>query len=127
MRAQKITFFLPNYYTFYISFLLFLSFRNSKTFEASNDEWTEVKLDEIEKWNKVGEASITNELDGNITLEFESSEGDSAGAIWYKYNFANKTGLNISFQPTIEVDSGFFSTTYPEGFAIVFTSSSTDN
>jgi len=130
MLAQKISFFFPNYYALYISFLLFLSFRNSKTFEASNDEWTEVKLDEIEKWNKVGEASITQELDGNITLEFESSEDDSAGAIWHKYNFANKTGLtglNISFQPAIEVDSGIFSTTYPEGFAIVFTSSSTDN
>ena len=128
MQVQKINFFLPNYYSFYIIFLLFLSFQNSKTSETSVSEWTEVKLDEIENWNKVGEASITKELDGNITLEFESSSSESAGAIWNNYNFANKTGLIISFQPTIKEKTGFLgSTTYPEGFAIVFTSSSTDN
>ena len=128
MQVQKINFFLPNYYSFYIIFLLFLSFQNSKTSETSDSEWTEVKLDEIENWNKVGDASITKELDGNITFEFESSSSESAGAIWNKYNFANKTGLIISFQPTIKEKTGFLgSTTYPEGFAIVFTSSSTDN
>jgi hypothetical protein len=131
MRVQKLNFFLPNYYTFYITFLLFLSFRNSKTSDTSINEWTEVKLDETENWNKVGEASITKELDGNITLEFESSSSETVGAIWHNYNFANKTGLIISFQPTIipEVETGLFgsSTTYPEGFAIVFTSSPTDN
>ena len=132
MRVQKLNFFLPNYYTFYITFLLFLSFRISKTSDTSINEWTEVKLDETENWNKVGEASITKELDGNITLEFESSSSKAVEAIWQKYNFANKTGLIISFQPTIipEVETGLFgstTTTYPEGFAIVFTSSSTDN
>ena len=128
MIVQKINFFLPNYYTFYITFLLCLLSRNSKTSETSMDEWTEVKLDEIEDWNKVGEASITKSKDGNISLEFETHLSESAGAIWHKYNFASKTGLIISFQPSIEVKTGFLGyTTYPEGFAIVFTSSSTDN
>ena len=131
MRVQKIIFFLPNYCAFYITFLLFLLFQNSKTSETSSDEWTEVKLDEIEDWNKVGEAKITKAIDGNITLEFEASSSESFGSIWHKYNFASKTGLNISFQPTVisEVETGLFGskTTYPEGFAIVFTSSSTDN
>ena len=127
MLAQKITFFISNYYTFYITFILF---QNSKTSETSIEEWTEVKLDEIEDWNKVGEASISKEINGNITLKFETTSSESIGAIWHKYNFSKKTGLIISFQPMIipEVGGGLLSSTkYPEGFAIVFTSSPTDN
>ena len=50
------------------------------------------------------------------------------GAIWSLYNLIGKRGIRISFKPSIIVDTAYFGNVkYPQGFAIVLTSSSTSN
>jgi hypothetical protein len=50
--------------------------------------------------------------------------GDIGGAAWYKANFNNNAGLSIRFRPMIDSDMNYYGNVkYPQGFALVFTSS----
>ena len=116
----------------FLILLSMISFCLSDT-SSCTEQWTEIDLP-ISNWSSVGDAKIiTNSTDGGIAFEFQrietdTSKGNIGGAVWHKYDFSKKRGLLISFKPIIKYDSSYFgSAKYPQGFAIVFTSSSTDN
>jgi hypothetical protein len=116
----------------FLILLSMISFCLSDT-SSCTEQWTEIDLP-ISNWSSVGDAKIiTNSTDGGIAFEFQrietdTSKGNIGGAVWHNYDFSKKRGLLISFKPIIKYDTSYFgSAKYPQGFAIVFTSSSTDN
>ena len=125
---------MSNHKFFGLVFLILLSMISFSLSDTSTctEQWTEIDLP-ASSWSSVGDAKITNSRDGGIVFEFErldtdSSSTDIGGAVWHNYDFSKKRGLLISFKPTIKYDSSYFGNAkYPQGFAIVFTSSSTDN
>ena len=125
---------MSNHKFFGLVFLILLSMISFSLSDTSTctEQWTEIDLP-ASNWSSVGDAKITNSSDGGIVFEFErldtdSSSTDIGGAVWHNYDFSKKRGLLISFKPTIKYDSSYFGNAkYPQGFAIVFTSSSTDN
>ena len=116
----------------YISlFLLILLIANTITADSTcTEQWSEITLDKT-KWTKVGDVAINEDTDSSLTFEFEQKDTSSAkigGAVWHSYDFSKKRGILISFKPKIKRDESYFGNVkYPQGFAIVFTSSSTEN
>ena len=116
----------------YISLLLLiLLISNAFTADSTcTEQWSEISLDKT-KWTKVGDVTINEDADSSLTFEFEqkdTSTAEIAGAVWHPYDFSKKRGILISFKPTIKRDESYFGNVkYPQGFAIVFTSSSTEN
>ena len=118
----------------FFCFLLLL-FLSSITLSLSADEcteqWSEIDLDP-DDWIYVGDVNYTTS-DDILTFKFGSSEtkqssSNVVGAVWHKYDFSQKKGLLISFKPTVTADSSYEGNLkYPQGFAIVFTSSSIEN
>ena len=98
------------------------------------EQWTQIDLPK-DYWTKIGDVSIEDEIDTNsYSIQFTQSSSTSdeminlGGAVWNSYNLAGKRGLKISFRPSIIVDTAYFGNVkYPQGFAIVITSSSTSN
>ena len=117
--------------TFLSLLLLILLISNAFTADSTcTEQWSEISLDKT-KWTKVGDVTINEDADSSLTFEFEqkdTSTAEIAGAVWHPYDFSKKRGILISFKPTIKRDESYFGNVkYPQGFAIVFTSSSTEN
>ena len=111
--------------------LLVILFSNSLTDDSScTEQWSEIYLNHS-KWSTVGDASINQDKNSVLIIEFEQKDLSSTeigGAAWHSYDFSKKRGILISFKPTIKRDESYFGNVkYPQGFAIVFTSSSTEN
>ena len=114
----------------FIIFTSFLSFSLSADTKCA-EQWKEIEL-VPENWTSVGHANVTLKNDTGVSFEFEntdsSSGGDVVGAVWHEMDFSQKKGLHISFRPQITSDPSYGgSVKYPQGFAIVFTSSSIEN
>ena len=110
----------------FLLFLLFLSIISFSFSEECTEQWSEL---ELENWTYTGDVSITNDDKGlQFTFEKEkpTTTNDMAAAVWNTYDFSQKKGLLISFRPTIKQQYGG-TVRYPQGFAIVFTSSSIEN
>ena len=112
---------------FLLIFLLFSSILS----EECTEQWKEIELSP-DNWTSVDYASIIrNQETGDVSFEFnkpeEAGSGYVAGAVWHDVDFSQKKGLHISFRPQVTSDESFGKNKYPQGFAIVFTSSSTDN
>ena len=112
-------------------FLIFLLISPSiQAASSCTEQWSEISLSNSQ-WEKVGDVSITEDSNSALTFEFEqkdSSSTDIGGAVWHSYDFSKKRGILISFKPTIKRDESYFGNVkYPQGIAIVFTSSSTEN
>ena len=110
--------------------LISLLFSISITADSScTEQWSEISLDRA-GWNKVGDAKFNTNANNPLIFEFEQTDTSSAeigGAVWHSYDFSKKRGISISFKPTIKYDESYFGNVkYPQGFAIVFTSSSTE-
>ena len=98
------------------------------------EQWTEINLAK-NSWSKVGDVELEDDtLSNSYSIQFCSSDTSSdelinlGGAVWNSYNLVGKRGIRISFKPSIIVDTAYFGNVkYPEGFAIVLTSSSTTN
>ena len=129
---QKV-FSLSNYFKVYL-FLLLLTLAISSSLKAGSsctEQWSEISLDRSQ-WKRIGDVSADTTPDSPLSFEFEqqkdSSSTDIGGAVWHSYDFSEKRGILISFKPTIKYDESYFGNVkYPQGFAIVFTSSSTEN
>ena len=119
--------------------LLFIILVISKiSFISSNstctEQWTQINLPK-KSWNTVGDVELEDELLSNsYSIQFGSSDISSdeliniGGAVWNSYNLVGKRGIRISFKPSITVDTAYYGNVkYPQGFAIVLTSSSTTN
>jgi len=71
--------------------------------------------------------------DNNNTIFFykdqtENTDMDIRGVAWINNNIAKKTGLKISFKPSIIVDNNYYGLQkYPQGFAFILTSNPTKN
>ena len=120
-----------NIFTYYL-FLILISLLLSLSLTAdssSTEQWSEISLARS-GWNKVGDAKFDTNANNPLIFEFEQIDTSSAeicGTVWHSYNFSKKKGISISFKPTIKYDeSSFGNVKYPQGFAIVFTSSSTE-
>ena len=98
------------------------------------EQWTQISLPK-DYWTKIGDVSIEDESSSNsYYIQFSQLDSTSdeninlGGAVWNSYNLVGKRGLKISFRPSIIVDTAYFGNVkYPQGFAIVITSSSTSN
>ena len=129
---QKV-FSLSNFFKVYL-FLLLLTLAVSSSLKAGSsctEQWSEISLDRSQ-WKRIGDVSADTTPDSPLSFEFEqqkdSSSTDIGGAVWHSYDFSEKRGILISFKPTIKYDESYFGNVkYPQGFAIVFTSSSTEN
>ena len=118
----------------FFCFLLLLFFSCITLSLSANEcteQWSEINLDP-DDWIYVGDVNYTTS-DDILTFKFGSSEtkqssSNVVGAVWHKYDFSQKKGLLISFKPTVTADSSYEGNLkYPQGFAIVFTSSSIEN
>ena len=98
------------------------------------EQWNQINLLKP-SWNLIGDVSLIDDISLNsYSIQFAQSDPSSeeninlGGAIWNSYNLAGKKGIRISFKPSIIVDTAYFGNVkYPQGFAIVLTSSSTSN
>ena len=113
--------------------ILIISLTISESLSAESsctEQWTEIYLNNSE-WSQVGDAKPNTDPSTPFYVEFEqqsTSTSDIGGAIWHSYDFSKKRGILISFKPTVKPDESYFGNVkYPQGFAIVFTSSSTQN
>ena len=112
-------------------FLFFSTITLSLSANVCTEQWSEIDLDK-EDWIYVGDVNYTTS-DDILTFKFGSTEtkqssSNIVGAVWHKYDFSQKKGLLISFKPTVTADSSYEGNLkYPQGFAIVFTSSSIEN
>ena len=111
--------------------LFFSTITLSLSANVCTEQWSEIDLDK-DDWIYVGDANYT-QSDDILTFKFGSTEtkqssSNIVGAVWHKYDFSQKKGLLISFKPTVTADSSYEGNLkYPQGFAIVFTSSSIEN
>ena len=108
--------------------LLFLSLLMYSLQQTCTEQWTEIDLGQKTLWKAIDDVSIT---DDNILFYRDptiTTPSEVGGAIWSYTNFSNKKGVQISFTPTIEPDDTFYGNfKYPQGFAIVFTSSNVND
>jgi hypothetical protein len=109
------------------SLLISLSFSGDS---SCSEQWTEIAL-ERNLWTRIGDVNEDQDTERPLVFEFgqkDSSSTDIGGAVWHPYDFSKKRGILISFKPTIKYDESYFGNVkYPQGFAIVFTSSSIEN
>ena len=114
-------------FLFLLSLLISLSSPQDST---CTEQWSEIILDR-DQWTRVGDVNDDNDKSSPLVFEFaqkDTSETDIGGAVWHSYDFSKKRGILISFRPTIKHDESYFGNVkYPQGFAIVFTSSSIEN
>ena len=114
-------------FLFLLSLLISLSSSQDST---CTEQWSEIILDR-DQWTRVGDVNDDNDKSSPLVFEFaqkDTSETDIGGAVWHSYDFSKKRGILISFKPTIKHDESYFGNVkYPQGFAIVFTSSSIEN
>ena len=114
-------------FLFFLSLLISLSSSQDST---CTEQWSEIILDR-DQWTRVGDVNDDNDKSSPLVFEFaqkDTSETDIGGAVWHSYDFSKKRGILISFKPTIKHDESYFGNVkYPQGFAIVFTSSSIEN
>jgi len=116
-------------YLFLILLSLLITLSSSDN-SYCTEQWTEINLDR-DHWTRVGDVNEDTDKSSPLVFEFDqkdTSDTDIGGAVWHSYDFSKKRGLLISFKPTIKYDESYFGNVkYPQGFAIVFTSSSTEN
>ena len=116
---------------FFFSLIFFSSIALSLSANQCTEQWSEIEL-KNDDWIYVGGVNYTTS-DNVLTFKFGSIETNPSssklvGAVWNKYDFSQKKGLLISFKPTVTADSSYEGNLkYPQGFAIVFTSSSIEN
>ncbi len=93
---------------------------------ASNEQWNSISINDMSKWTFTD--IVTANQISNIRFEGEESAiGDLGGAIWYKENIKNSRGLKFVFTPEIGIDETFDGNMkFPQGFALVFTSTPND-
>ena len=113
-------------YLFLILLSLLITLSSSDN-SYCTEQWTEINLDR-DHWTRVGDVNADTDKSSPLVFEFDqkdTSDTDIGGAVWHSYDFSKKRGLLISFKPTIKYDESYFGNVkYPQGFAIVFTSSS---
>ena len=114
-------------------FLLLLALLISLSFSSSSsctEQWSEISLDR-KGWSSTGDVEFSSNSNESLVFEFsqtDTTSTDIGGAVWHSYDFSKKRGILISFKPSIKHDESYFGNVkYPQGFAIVFTSSSTHN
>ena len=122
----------PNLYqTKFKNMLLFLFiilslFKLTFLQESScTEQWTEINTI-LENWFQKGDIEITESSDGKPIFAFSpkniSISSEFVGLTWLKTNLASNRGITVTFKPELfsyenEANS------YPDGFALVFTSS----
>ena len=99
------------------------------------EQWTQLNLEKT-SWSTVGDVSILDDKSSSNSYSIQFAPSDTSsdeiinlgGAVWNSYNLVGKRGIRITFKPSIIVDTAYFGNVkYPQGFAIVLTSSSTSN
>ena len=116
------------YFLLYLSIIFtFIPISFSAT-STCTEQWSEIGLP-IENWTKVGgDSVIISSTDSGPSFIFDGTSSDMVGAVWNDYDFSKKKGLLISFNPEILCDESYTGNLrYPQGFAVVFTSSSLNN
>lgn len=106
--------------------LILISLLISKASPACTEQWKAINLGDKSTWTLIDEVSFA---DGGGLLFYrdassKKTSNDIGGAAWSPVNLSNKKGLLISFTPSITIDNDYYGNLkYPQGFAIVFTSS----
>ena len=102
--------------------------------KTCTEQWTQINLKK-DSWFTVEDVIIENDNSSSNSYSFvfappktTSDDSNFGGAVWNSYNLVGKRGIRISFKPSIIVDTAYYGNVkYPQGFAIVLTSSSTKN
>ena len=106
--------------------LILISLLISKVSPACTEQWNAINLGDKSTWTLIDDVSLA---DGGGLLFYRDASSnktsnDIGGAAWSPVNLSNKKGLLISFTPSITIDNDYYGNLkYPQGFAIVFTSS----
>ena len=113
-----------NIYFLFITLSLFsLSFSDGTT---CTEQWTEINTS-LENWLQKGDLQLTEATDGKPIFTFgpTSSSSESTnylGESWLKTDLSKNRGFILTFKPELYAYESSI-TSYPEGFAIVFTAS----
>ena len=130
LNTKYFTFLSQTKFYLFLSLIILLISLSISADSSCTEQWSEIYLDRA-LWHEVGDVSKQKDTSLPLSFEFEQkdiSSSDIGGAVWHPYDFSKKRGLLISFKPTIKHDESYFGNVkYPQGFAIVFTSSSTEN
>lgn len=98
--------------------------------KESNNQWLDILLPKQNEFELVNDVSF-KDIDNSLEFKREESSKDNSdigGAAWYNTSISHSKGLKISFSPYITVDNNFAGNVkYPQGFAIVLTSSNPKN
>ena len=105
-----------NLFIFIFLYLLSLSLSQDV---SCVEQWTEIDTT-LEKWSKIGNIEMSSSSEGYPIVTF----GLSTSAVWHSFDYSQNRGIHISFKPELSLGE---SASYPNGFALVFTSSSTKN
>ena len=103
--------------------LLTLSVSDGST---CTEQWTEINTS-LENWLKKGDLEITESSDGKPIFTFgpkniSTEDTNYLGESWLKVDLSKNRGLIVTFKPELYAYGNSISS-YPEGFAVVFTSS----
>ena len=103
--------------------LLTLSVSDGST---CTEQWTEINTS-LENWLKKGDLEITESSDGKPIFTFgpknkSTKDTNYLGESWLKVDLSKNRGLIVTFKPELYAYGNSISS-YPEGFAVVFTSS----
>ena len=62
------------------------------------------------------------------TINSTNGDLDLGGIAWYKNNIQRKSGIKISFKPSLILDNNYYGLQkFPQGFAFILTSNTVDN
>ena len=113
------------FYNIFIILLLTLSLFTISISDDSicTEQWTEINSS-LENWSKKGDLKITESSEGTPIFTFGStSNNEFLGLTWLNSDLSKNRGLKITFKSELfSYDENNFNS-FPQGFAIVFTSS----
>ena len=110
----------------FIFIILFLFALSVSDDTVCTEQWTEINTS-LENWLQKGDLVVTESIDGKpiftYGLKNTSSENrEYIGESWLKTDLSKNRGITVTFKPELYAYENEI-TNYPEGFAIVFTSS----
>ena len=112
----------------FIFLLITLSLINLSVSDGSTctEQWTEINTS-LENWLQKGDLEIKESSDGKPIFTFgpkniSAEDTNYLGESWLKVDLSKNRGMIVTFKPELYAYGNSISS-YPEGFAVVFTSS----
>ena len=122
---------LKNFKNFFFYLFITLSLLTLSVSDGSTctEQWTEINTS-LENWLQKGDLGITESSDGKPIFTFgpkniSAEDTNYLGESWLKVDLSKNRGMTITFKPELYAYGNSISS-YPEGFAVVFTSSESE-